>query len=130
MSNSILFLFSIIIIIIHYFVESVLFLICSEYKIRKGENLSSMFRSDSGCASCKYLREPRQYLLVHHFRWCGTWLPSDGHSYFNIKIVIPILSIPYLPRIRNMEYNSISIPYSRFLNKPLIWSILFLICPE
>ena len=61
-----------------------------------------------------------QYLLVHHFIWRGTWLPSNGHSYFNIINVIPILSNPYLPEIKNVEYNSISIPYSRFLNKHLI----------
>ena len=71
-----------------------------------------------------------QYLLVHYFRWRDTWLPSGGHSHFNIIHVIPIVSIPYLPRTKNVEYNSISIPYFRFLNKHLIKSIPFLICPE
>ena len=125
MSNSILFLFSIIILIIliHYFVESVLFLICPECKIRKRQKsvfnihqfITLMLRQDGDCASFIYLRELRQYLLVHHFRWRGTWPPSDGHSYFNNINVTPIHSILYLPRIKNMEYNFIYLPYSRFL---------------
>ena len=73
-----------------------------------------------------YLREPRQYLLVNHYRWRGTWLPSDEHSYFNIINVTPILSIPHFPRTRNMESNSISNPYSIFINKHLIDSIPYL----
>ena len=42
------------------------------------------------------------------------------YIYINIITVIPIPSIPYLPEIKTIEYNSISIPYSRFLNKHLI----------
>ena len=46
--------------------------------------------------------------------------PTDRHSYFNTINVIPIDSIPYLPRIRNIILFLFPIAY-------LIESILFLI---
>ena len=57
----------------------------------------------------------------NYLRSRAAWLPSARHSNFNNINVIPIDYIPYLPRIRNKEYNYIYITYSIFL----IWSNLF-----
>ena len=71
-------------------------------------------------ATCyMYLREPRQYLIVkltgQNFRSHGSWLSQKSLSYFHTINVIPNVSIPYLMRIKNKIYNSISNLYSLFL---------------
>ena len=52
------------------------------------------------------------------FNWITQQLATlreSYHSYSHTLIVITIIYIPDLPRIRNKEHISISIPYSLFL---------------
>ena len=68
-----------------------------------------------GCASFIYLRELRQYLLVNHLDDVALgYLQTDIVTSILLTLT-PIFYIPYLPRIKNMEYVFIYLPYSRFL---------------
>ena len=55
--------------------------------------------------------------ITNYFRSNGIWLHQESHSYSHTVIVIPIISIPYLPRIRNKEiiHFLFLIPYFLFV---------------